>query len=137
MFVTPDVFTKILDNIIGKDISFDPENWTRDNPYYNTCLPVSWLASKYVKTGTGRELVIIKLSSLEGKVHFLNKEKRGSILYDFTSSQFGVGNNRPKYERQINYSSSKVMSHGNVRNRCLKLENRFLKELRKVLKNEC
>jgi hypothetical protein len=126
MYVTPEVFARIVDKIIGQDISFDPENWSRDNPYYNTCLPVSWLASKYVKTDTGRELVIIKLSSLDGKVHFLNKVKRGSQLYDFTSSQFGVGNNRPKYENQSNYSSSKALSHGNVRNRCLKLEKRFL-----------
>ena len=133
MYITPEVFTKIVDKIIGKDISFDPENWTRDNPYYNTCLPVSWLASKYVKTENGKELVIVKLRGKNRKDnHFLNKEKRGSKLYDFTSSQFGVDNNRPKYEKQTNYGSSKALSQGNVRNRCLKLEKRFLQELKRI-----
>ncbi|MBW6441525.1 hypothetical protein K0B04_01275 [Patescibacteria group bacterium] len=133
MYISPEIFTKVVNRIIGNDISFDPENWTRNNPYYNTCLPVSWLASKYVKTEDGKELVIVKLRSKKRKDnHFLNREKRGSKLYDFTSSQFGVDNNRPKYEKQVNYSSAKALSQGNVRNRCLALESRFLRELKRI-----
>jgi hypothetical protein len=64
-------FKKILPKIYGKDTSFDPKGWTKDNPFWGHCAVVSLLAqSLFQGEIVGVSLKDTKFAKL--KFHFWN-----------------------------------------------------------------
>lgn len=79
-------FKEILPRICGKNTSFDPKGWTKDNPFWGHCAVVSLLAQDLF----GGELLRSSLSGTKFsrmRFHFWNffTDKH----WDFTRPQFG------------------------------------------------
>lgn len=80
-------FKKILPKICGKDTSYDPKGWMKNNPFWGHCAVVALLAHSLFAG-------VIWFVNLKGtkfakmKFHFWNVFPNG-VAYDFTRSQFG------------------------------------------------
>ncbi len=80
-------FLEKVKKIANKDTSFDPDNWTIENPLWGHCVIVSLLAQDYFG-GTlvrGSLEKMPKLSHLRS--HYWNRLENGEEI-DFTREQF-------------------------------------------------
>ena len=80
-------FAKLLPKICGRDTSFDPKGWTKENPLWGHCAVVALLAqSLFLGEILYVSLQNTKFASL--KLHFWNSLPSG-WQKDFTRVQFG------------------------------------------------
>ncbi|TSC74230.1 MAG: hypothetical protein G01um101444_348 [Parcubacteria group bacterium Gr01-1014_44] len=80
-------FRKILPKICGKDTSFDPKGWTKDNLFWGHSSVVSLLAQSLFQ-GVIYGVVLKGTKFAKLKFHFWNFFPDGT-QEDFTRSQFG------------------------------------------------
>lgn len=80
-------FAKLLPKICGRDTSFDPKGWTKENPFWGHCAVVSLLAeSLFGGWILGVDLKGTKFSKM--KFHYWNQFP-DETQQDFTRAQFG------------------------------------------------
>jgi hypothetical protein len=118
-------FEEILPKICDAEISYDPEGWTPDNPFYGTCVPVSLVARKIF----GGKLLRASLEQFPKyrhmEFHWVNLID-GEIT-DFTRAQF-----REEYPEGMEYvrkSPSSILRHDNVGRRTYLLYQRLSEKI--------
>lgn len=119
-------FAKILPKICGKDTSFDPDGWTKDNLLWGHCYVVSRLAQSLFQGE-------ILYGSLKGTMfaplvfHFWNYLPNGKRK-DFTRVQFG--GNYPKFP-EIKTANELFFKDKGTQRRFRLLQERFEAECKK------
>ena len=83
-------FKNILPKICGKDTSFDPKGWIKENPFWGHCAVVTLLAHSLFQGGIlGVSLKGTKFAKL--KFHFWN------LFPDYTQKDF----TRPQFNKKF------------------------------------
>lgn len=114
-------FLNKVRKILSKESSFDPDNWTEDNPFYGHCAVVTLLAQDFF----GGKILrgsLEKTNFYAMKSHYWNLI--GSEEKDFTEEQFK--GNKPKLIGEIR-ERKLLLSNKNTLKRYRLLKNRLLK----------
>ena len=114
-------FLNKVRKILSKETSFDPDNWTKNNPFYGHCAVVTLLAQDFFG-GKILKSSLLNTSFSALKSHywnlFLSEEK------DFTEEQFKK--NKPRLIGEIK-ERRLLLTNENTLQRYLSLRDRFLK----------
>ncbi|TSC85070.1 MAG: hypothetical protein G01um101413_454 [Parcubacteria group bacterium Gr01-1014_13] len=120
-------FRKISPQICGKDTSFDPKGWTKENPFWGHSSIISLLAqSLFGGKIYGVNLKGTKFAKM--KVHLWNIFPDGQVI-DFTRSQFGKEYPGELEIKQIGVSV--LLADKNTSRRFKLLQERFEVECKK------
>lgn len=120
-------FAKLLPKICGKDTSFDPLGWTRENMLWGHSAVVSLLAQSLFQG----EILYVPLEGTKFasmKFHFWNSFPSG-WQKDFTRVQFGK---EYPTDLEIKTASSLMFKDKNTQRRFKLLQERFEEECKKI-----
>lgn len=120
-------FARFLPKICGKDTSFDPKGWTKENVLWGHCAVVSLLAQSLFQG----EIVYVSLKDTKFafmKLHFWNSLPSG-WQKDFTRAQFGQ---EYPADSEIKTANARMFKDKNTQWRFRLLQERFADECRKI-----
>lgn len=120
-------FKNILPKICGKDTSFDPKGWTKDNLFWGHCAVVSLLAQSLFQG----DILYVSLKGTKFakmKFHFWNTFP-DDTQKDFTRSQFGK--EYPKDLEIKTAEASALLADKSTSRRFKLLQERFEAECKK------
>ena len=113
-------FLNNVRKILSKETSFDPDNWTEDNPFYGHCAVVTLLAQDFfggeILRGSLKKTPFSAMNSHYWNL-IISEEK------DFTEEQFK--GNKPKLISKIRKKES-LLSNNNTLQRYQLLKSKFL-----------